>query len=42
MSQAGHKDAKLTLQIYQQDFPDSDAGLAQIQTWLGLDSGPVA
>ena len=37
MSQAGHKDAKLTLQIYQQDFPDSEAGLAQIRVWLGLD-----
>jgi integrase len=39
MSQAGHKDAKLTLQIYQQDFPDSDVGLAQIRAWLGLGSG---
>ncbi len=36
MSQAGHKDAKLTLQIYQQDFPDSEVGLAQIRTWLSL------
>jgi len=37
MSQAGHKDAKLTLQIYQQDFPDSEAGLGQIRAWLGID-----
>jgi integrase len=36
MSQAGHKDAKLTLQIYQQDFPDNEAWLAQIRAWLGV------
>jgi integrase len=36
MSQAGHKDAKLTLQIYQQDLPDNEAWLAQIQAWLGV------
>jgi integrase len=35
MSQAGHKDAKLTLQIYQQDFPDDAEALAQINAWLG-------
>jgi integrase len=42
MSQAGHKDAKLTLQIYQQDFPDSAAGLTQIRAWLGLTREPSA
>lgn len=38
MSQAGHKDAKLTLQIYQQDFPDDPVALIQVKTWLGLEA----
>ncbi|HEX5924061.1 MAG TPA: site-specific integrase [Baekduia sp.] len=38
MSQAGHKDAKLTLEVYQQDFPDDPAALAQINQWLGIDA----
>jgi integrase len=37
MSQAGHKDAKLTLQIYQQDFPDDPSALAQVKAWLGVE-----
>lgn len=36
MSQAGHKDAKLTLQIYQQDFPDSDSDLITVKEWLAV------
>jgi len=38
MSQAGHKDAKLTLEIYQQDFPDDPRALAQVNAWLGLEA----
>jgi integrase len=37
MSQAGHKDAKLTLQVYQQDFPDDPPALAQVKGWLRID-----
>ena len=36
MQQAGHKDAKLTLEIYQQPLPDDPAGLAQVRQWLGV------
>jgi integrase len=36
MSQAGHKDAKLTLEVYQQPFPNDQEGLNQVKDWLGL------
>jgi integrase len=38
MAQAGHKDAKLTLEVYQQDFPDDPDALTQIKQWLGIDT----
>jgi integrase len=36
MQQAGHKDASLTLEVYQQPLPDDPAGLVQVREWLGV------
>lgn len=34
MQQAGHEDAKLTLEVYQQALPHDPAGLAMVEAWL--------
>jgi integrase len=36
MAHAGHKDSKLTLEVYQQDFPDDPLALEWIRFWFGF------